>query len=830
MARIPFLPILLVAILLATAPGPAYLVHHTPKGEEIGWDLDGDAPNANDGRVTFFVDPDGVPDIVPEDFLDAVRAGVGAWSGVAGSRFLAEEDPSRPADRKNASDRVNRLGFQQGVVGPFTYAVAYRRAKGPRLLDVDVVFNPSVRLGSGGTAPWSIATPGVLDTADVRAVTTHEWGHAIGLDHVPLGASTMFFSLPAGAILFRSLAPDDAAAVGHLYSSASLGTDFATLRGTVDVAGTTGDRGVQVTAVDVVTGRPAVSDVSEPDGSFRIEGLPPGVSRLVASPLGRAAVERGVYGSFWDGAVAGFLPEVFADPDGATALLVLAAGEVRSGIALRVATASLPGEPDDQAGEARLLAVGASATGRIEHAGDVDRHAFPGTAGQRVSAWVHARQLGSSLDPRLDLVHSTGFTLASSRDIRAGSGSFDEEGFDLDARLLDVTLPLGGTWHLLVRNDGTLPEDTPVEDLFYVLTLLPASGDPHPATSGLTLSPAVLDGDGVSAATAVFRPRTLAGADAGPVPNVTMGLAADGDGADGTSGAVVDGGDGTWEMTITAPAAGGRDTVEARIDGTPFRTTSLLYRGPPDAAASTLELRPRRIRSDGIATAAVEFLPRDAAGLAHGPGRSVVFSFTAGTPGASLGPGTDRGDGSYGGTLTAGTVAESTAVTVSVGGVPVGASVNAAVGFPLEEVLAAGVAEATGWLSLVPESDRGSTRRALRARSALAEALLSAAGEDLGAALRSTARAASRVRTAIRRGAPLTDLLGDLAEAAREAAEGVLEEAGGKDPLSPADLRRLDRAAARFGKGDTLLGSGLPHRAASLFATAARRALPVLGE
>src|SRR5688572_7187652 len=331
-----------LALLLLGSPLPAYLVRRTGKGTEIRWDLERSAPNVVAGKVTYYVDEASAQDVTGPQFGAAVRAAVASWEDEETTSIAFLEDGGRPATRRDASDKVNRFGFSSGVLPPFAFAAAFTSIKGGRITDVDVVFNPELT--------WSVQTPGHPGKADVEGVTAHEWGHGIGLDHVPLFRSTMYYSAGFGQLSLRSLENDDRAGAASSYPAAGLDGIRGRIRGRVDVTGTSDDRGIQVTAIDFATGFPAAASMTGPGGEYEILGLPPGVYRLVASPMGTTKIRGGVYSPWWGSAATEILPAVRGQDgaeDGSTGAHVLAAGQVLEGIDFAVGAASSPGEPNE---------------------------------------------------------------------------------------------------------------------------------------------------------------------------------------------------------------------------------------------------------------------------------------------------------------------------------------------------------------------------------------------------------------------------------------------------------------------------------------------------
>jgi hypothetical protein len=109
----------------------------------------------------------------------------------------------------------------------------------------------------------------------------HEFGHTLGLQHswtsgvmstTPTRATTK--SLP--------LSPDDMAGLSILYPTAAFGQQTGSLTGRV----TLGGGGVNLASVVAFApNRHAISTLTNPDGSYRIQGLPPGQYFIYVHPL-----------------------------------------------------------------------------------------------------------------------------------------------------------------------------------------------------------------------------------------------------------------------------------------------------------------------------------------------------------------------------------------------------------------------------------------------------------------------------------------------------------------------------------------------------------------
>ncbi|MBI3427881.1 MAG: carboxypeptidase regulatory-like domain-containing protein [Acidobacteria bacterium] len=143
------------------------------------------------------------------------------------------------------------------------------------IADVSLTFN-------GNSVTWG--TDGNASRVDIAEVATHEIGHSFGLDHSPVGASTMFPRTGNGSLRNRSLSPDDQLAAATLYPSSAFASQTGILRGSVrDSAG--GALFGAIVAVNDANGNVIASALSQRDGTYRIQGLPPGEYSACVQPL-----------------------------------------------------------------------------------------------------------------------------------------------------------------------------------------------------------------------------------------------------------------------------------------------------------------------------------------------------------------------------------------------------------------------------------------------------------------------------------------------------------------------------------------------------------------
>jgi uncharacterized protein (TIGR03437 family) len=110
---------------------------------------------------------------------------------------------------------------------------------------------------------------------------THEFGHALGLQH-SLTSGVMSTEITRATTKARPLAADDIAGISLLYPTAAF------LANTGSISGRVAAGAENINLASVVALAPdgaAVSAMTNPDGTYRIQGLPPGSYYVYVHPL-----------------------------------------------------------------------------------------------------------------------------------------------------------------------------------------------------------------------------------------------------------------------------------------------------------------------------------------------------------------------------------------------------------------------------------------------------------------------------------------------------------------------------------------------------------------
>lgn len=139
--------------------------------------------------------------------------------------------------------------------------------------------------------------PGPSYNESFFTTLVHEMGHALGLQHT-FTSSSMSTATTRATSLMNPLDVDDIAGISVLYPNASFAAN-----GTITGHITSGGSGVHLASVVAIrSGAGAVSAFTNPDGSYRIDGVPPGQYYVYAHPLPPDADVKGPW--YPDGTVA----------------------------------------------------------------------------------------------------------------------------------------------------------------------------------------------------------------------------------------------------------------------------------------------------------------------------------------------------------------------------------------------------------------------------------------------------------------------------------------------------------------------------------------------
>ena len=166
--------------------------------------------------VTVYVNP-ATPDLSPAAAAAATQFALDVWNQ-GGSPFRFQYGGTS-SDTNTAFDNRNVVIFRNASNGG-AIASTYSWWDGSnRLLDSDViVWDGAFTFFTGTSGCW-----GTSNGAYLEDILTHEFGHALGLNHSGAGDATMYPSYGYCSQEMRTLASDDIAGLQSLYGASSTG-------------------------------------------------------------------------------------------------------------------------------------------------------------------------------------------------------------------------------------------------------------------------------------------------------------------------------------------------------------------------------------------------------------------------------------------------------------------------------------------------------------------------------------------------------------------------------------------------------------------------------
>ena len=211
----------------------------------------------------------------------AVRAALNSWQSIQTAEISFADLRLTPVD-SGVDDGLNLITMadtvaNQQIVGGDLGAVALTRldfnANTGEITESDIILNPSCRF-STNAAP---------NAYDLQAIVTHELGHALGCDHSAAQNDTMFALMAPGEFFQRYLSADAIAFASLTYPDPTRVASLGTISGRITFGGK-GLFGASVTAVNLDRNL-VYAALSEPDGTYAINGTAVGHYALYAEPL-----------------------------------------------------------------------------------------------------------------------------------------------------------------------------------------------------------------------------------------------------------------------------------------------------------------------------------------------------------------------------------------------------------------------------------------------------------------------------------------------------------------------------------------------------------------
>jgi uncharacterized protein (TIGR03437 family) len=287
------------AVLLLTVPSNAYYhyVHYlTGSAPFIPVPEAFDLTALPDKTVTFFVSDTGLASYGPNDsfasVLSEVKNAAAVWNSVASSDLrvafggLETYNPNQISATPGGDVVFEELAPGVLGLGAPTVAAAATVQTGQ-----NGQFFPISRglvILTNTTAPNAGYGPGPSYQEEFYTTAVHEFGHALGLQHT-WTAAAMSQDVIRNTSRARPIDADDIAAISELYGTVGWAANTGSISGYVTA---NGQPWTMASVVAIPPQGPAVSALTNPDGSYTINGLTPGQYLLYAHPLPQDAVQQ----------------------------------------------------------------------------------------------------------------------------------------------------------------------------------------------------------------------------------------------------------------------------------------------------------------------------------------------------------------------------------------------------------------------------------------------------------------------------------------------------------------------------------------------------------
>lgn len=274
----------LLSTVLMAGPSAAYYhyIHYTNRTAPYTPIVEKfDLRTLPDGVLTFFVSEEGPSQFLPGDEFASVLAQVNeaarAWNSVRTSELrVAFGGLYTPGTTQSAPG--GEIVFEElapgvlGLGGPTARADVSAGPGGPFVPITRAVVYLNRDLAQ---------RPGPSHSEAFFLTVLHEMGHALGLQHT-LTSSAMSTDVTRATSRAKPLDDDDIAALSLLYPTPDFAARFGSITGRVALR----EEGVHLASVVAIRqGAGAVSTLTNPDGTYRIDGLPPGQYFVYAHPL-----------------------------------------------------------------------------------------------------------------------------------------------------------------------------------------------------------------------------------------------------------------------------------------------------------------------------------------------------------------------------------------------------------------------------------------------------------------------------------------------------------------------------------------------------------------